>query len=32
VYYLGEPFLCHGYLALVVSHWCNGPVRKVLLR
>lgn len=29
--YLGEPFLCHGYLALVVSHWCNGPLRTALL-
>ena len=31
VSYLGEAFLCHGYLALVVSHWCNGPIRQTLL-
>jgi hypothetical protein len=31
VSYLGEPFLCHGYLALVVSHWCHGPMRASLL-
>jgi hypothetical protein len=31
VSYLGEPFLCHGYLAFVVSHWCNGPMRASLL-
>ena len=31
VSYLGEAFLCHGYLALVVSHWCNGPMRAALL-
>ncbi len=31
VSYLGEPFLCHGYLALVVSSWCHGPMRKPLL-
>jgi hypothetical protein len=31
VSYLGECFLCHGYLALVVSNWCNGPVRSILL-
>jgi hypothetical protein len=30
VSYLGEPFLCHGYLALVVSNWCNGPLRATL--
>jgi hypothetical protein len=29
--YLGEAFLCHGYLALVISHWCNGPMRATLL-
>jgi hypothetical protein len=29
--YLGESFLCHGYLALVVSQWCNGPIRASLL-
>ena len=29
--YLGEPFLCHGYLALVVSNWCHGPMRSTLL-
>lgn len=28
---LGEPFLCHGYLALVVSSWCHGPMREKLL-
>jgi len=27
---LGEAFLCHGYLALVVSHWCKGPMRTLL--
>ena len=31
VRYLGEPFLCHGYLALVVSQWCNGPMCSTLL-
>jgi hypothetical protein len=31
VSYLGEPFLCHGYLALVVSGWCLGPMRTALL-
>lgn len=31
VWYLGEPFLCHGYLALVVSNWCRGPMRTNLL-
>jgi hypothetical protein len=31
VSYLGEPFLCHGYLALLVSNWCNGPMRATLL-
>ena len=31
VFYLGEAFLCHGYLALVVSHWCNGPMGRALL-
>lgn len=31
VSYLGEAFLCHGYLALVVSNWCNGPMRAALL-
>jgi hypothetical protein len=29
--YLGEPFLCHGYLALLVSNWCHGPMRATLL-
>jgi hypothetical protein len=29
--YLGEPFLCHGYLALVVSSWCHGAMRSTLL-
>jgi len=29
--YLGEPFLCHGYVALLVSEWCHGPVHKLLL-
>ncbi|MBS0261271.1 MAG: hypothetical protein JSS02_04885 [Planctomycetes bacterium] len=29
--YLGEPFLSHGYLALVVSNWCRGPQRALLL-
>jgi hypothetical protein len=28
---LGEPFLCHGYTALVVSWWCHGPMQSVLL-
>ncbi len=28
---LGEPFLCHGYLALLVSAWCSGPLRKHLI-
>jgi hypothetical protein len=31
IFYLGEPFLCHGYLALLVSNWCRGPMRKYLL-
>jgi hypothetical protein len=31
VNYLGEAFLCHGYLALVVSTWCHGPMRTILL-
>jgi hypothetical protein len=31
VSYLGEAFLCHGYLALVVSQWCNGPMGVILL-
>jgi hypothetical protein len=31
VTYLGEAFLCHGYLALVVSKWCHGPMRANLL-
>ena len=31
VSYLGEPFLCHGYLALVVSNWCHGPMRTTML-
>ena len=31
VNYLGEPFLCHGYLALLVSHWCNGPMSTAML-
>jgi hypothetical protein len=31
VSYLGEAFLCHGYLALVVSQWCSGPMRAALL-
>ncbi|MBL8822632.1 MAG: hypothetical protein JNJ77_08605 [Planctomycetia bacterium] len=31
VSYLGEAFLCHGYIALVVSHWCHGPMRVNLL-
>jgi hypothetical protein len=31
VCYLGEPFLCHGYIALVVSSWCHGPMRATLL-
>jgi hypothetical protein len=31
VSYLGEPFLCHGFLALVVSNWCHGPMRSTLL-
>lgn len=31
VNYLGEAFLCHGYLALLVSNWCHGPMRETLL-
>lgn len=31
VSYLGEPFLCHGYLALVVSNWCQGSMRSTLI-
>lgn len=31
VSYLGEPFLCHGYIALVVANWCHGPMRANLL-
>ena len=28
---LGEAFLCHGFLALVVSNWCHGPMKAQLL-
>jgi hypothetical protein len=31
VNYLGEPFLCHGYVALVVANWCHGPMRASLV-
>ena len=31
VNYLGEAFLCHGYLALVVSRWCNGPMSAIMV-
>lgn len=31
VSYLGECFLCHGYLASVLSLWCDGPERSILL-
>lgn len=31
VNYLGEAFLCHGYLALVVSKWCFGPMSVIML-
>jgi hypothetical protein len=31
VNYLGEPFLCYGFLALLVSSWCHGPMRTTLL-
>ena len=31
VIFLGEAFLCHGYLALIVSNWCHGPMRTILL-
>ena len=31
VNYLGEAFLCHGYLALMVSRWCSRPMRATLL-
>lgn len=29
--YLGEAFLCHGYLALVVSNWCHGAMKSQLI-
>ena len=29
--YLGEACLCHGYAASVIAHWCNAPVRDLLL-
>ncbi|QDU58886.1 hypothetical protein [Aeoliella mucimassa] len=32
LFYLGEAFLCHGYLALVISNWCHGPMRTQLLK
>lgn len=31
VNYLGEGFLCHGYLAWLVTRWCAGPLRPALL-
>jgi hypothetical protein len=31
VSYLGETFLSLGYVALVLSGWCHGPVRQKLL-
>jgi hypothetical protein len=31
VNWLGEAFLCHGYMALVVSQWCRGAMRHHLL-
>lgn len=31
VNYLGEAFLCHGYLAWLVSHWCTGLLQSELL-
>jgi hypothetical protein len=31
VWYLGEAFLCRGFLALVVSNWCHGAMRAQLL-
>ena len=31
VSYLGEAFLCHGFLALVVSNWCHGAMKAQLL-
>ena len=29
--YLGEAFLCHGFLSLVVANWCRGPMKSQLL-
>jgi hypothetical protein len=31
VSYLGEPFVCHGYLALLISSWCYSSMRDLLL-
>ena len=31
VSYLGEAFLAHGFLALLVSNWCHGPMKSHLL-
>jgi hypothetical protein len=31
VSYLGEAFLCHGFLALVISNWCHGAMKAHLL-
>jgi len=31
LFLLGESFLCHGFLAMLVAHWCRGPMRAVLL-
>jgi hypothetical protein len=28
---IAEAFLCHGYLALLVSQWCNGPMSAIML-
>ena len=29
--YLGECFLCHGYLASLISTWCSGELKEALL-
>lgn len=31
VSYLGEAFLCHGFLSIIVSNWCHGLTRLQLL-
>lgn len=31
LFYLGEAFLCHGFVSLIVSNWCHGPMKSKLL-